>query len=500
MRIRQLASALVLLGSASAYAQDNSFLIDPNVSPEGGTLANCDAFPDYQQPLDSANFGTARTSDAQIPLEVAEDIVSGTAITTLPTGTIAGVRFWGISAEFNPAVGFVGQCLEDNAANTPYTFNFYADNAGAPGALLGTRTAAPTATDTTIPFAFATIFQYDANFAPIDNTNVSWISIQRQTGVQATSGNDCYFLWVNETNVATYDNFAVEILTPTPAANDQVMCLLAGPTDADVSIVKTSAAPTPLLVGSTVTYTLAAANAGPGDADNVVVSDTLPNNLTHVSNTCGATVAGQAVTWNIGMLANGGSASCDVVTMVNDFGPIANTATIATTTNDPTPANNSSTDSLAGVPFPADVGVTLTSDAPVGSLGVGTQFTYTVTGSNAGPGVANDLLFTLTLSGKVSFVSSSCGAVAAGNSVTWTVATLAVGASTSCAITVAVVAPGDLLSSVTVTTSTDDPNLVNNTAELVVGFIATQVPTLGQLGLLLLGLILAGAAVVVIRR
>ena len=83
---------------------------------------------------------------------------------------------------------------------------------------------------------------------------------------------------------------------------------------------------------------------------------------------------------------------------------------------------------------------------------------------------------------------------------TWTVATLAVGASTSCAITVAVVAPGDLLSSVTVTTSTDDPNLVNNTAELVVGFIATQVPTLGQLGLLLLGLILAGAAVVVIRR
>ena len=99
MRIRQLASALVLLGSASAYAQDNSFLIDPNVSPEGGTLANCDAFPDYQQPLDSANFGTARTSDAQIPLEVAEDIVSGTAITTLPTGTIAGVRFWGISAE-----------------------------------------------------------------------------------------------------------------------------------------------------------------------------------------------------------------------------------------------------------------------------------------------------------------------------------------------------------------------------------------------------------------
>lgn len=269
---------------------------------------------------------------------------------------------------------------------------------------------------------------------------------------------------------------------------------------ADVSIAKAAAAPTPLLVGSTITYTLTASNAGPGDAADVEVTDSLPANLTYVSNTCGATVVGQDLTWTIGTLANGANATCDVVTTVNNFGPIDNTANIATSTMDPTPGNNSATNSLGGVPFPADVGVTLTSDAPMGSLGVGTQFTYTATGNNTGPGTAADLAFTLTLSGKVSFVSSSCGAVAAGNTVTWTVASLGVGASTSCAITVAVVAPGDLLSSLSVTTSTDDPNLVNNVAELVVGFIATQVPTLNQLGLLLLALILAGAAVVVIRR
>ncbi len=298
------------------------------------------------------------------------------------------------------------------------------------------------------------------------------------------------------------------VTTPTPtsaigfAGMNIVMNVIGDPvaSDADVSITKTAAAPSPLVVGSMITYTLTAANAGPGDADNVVVTDSLPANLTYVSNTCAAAVAGQDVTWTIGMLANGANATCDIVTSVNNFGPIDNTANIATTTNDPTPGNNASTASLAGVPFPADVGVTLTSDAPMGSLGVGTQFTYTATATNAGPGTAADLAFTLTLSGKVSFVSSTCGAVAAGNSVTWTVASLGVGASTACAITVAVVAPGDLLSSVSVTTSTDDPNLVNNVAELVVGFVATQVPTLNQLGLLLLVLVLAGAAVVVIRR
>ncbi len=270
--------------------------------------------------------------------------------------------------------------------------------------------------------------------------------------------------------------------------------------NADVSVVKTAAAPTPLVVGSNITYTLAANNAGPGQADNVVVTDPLPANVTYVSNTCGAAFAAPTLTWTIGTLASGAGATCDVAVQVNNFGPIDNTATIATTSTDPMPGNNTSTSSLGGVPFPADVSVTLASDAPVGAIGVGTQFNYTVVGSNAGPGAAADLLFTLTLSNKVSFVSSSCGAVAAGNSVTWTVASLASGASTSCAITVAVVAPGDLLATVNVTTSTDDPNLVNNVAELVVGFVATQVPTLGNFALLLLVLLMAGATVVVIRR
>ncbi len=122
--------------------------------------------------------------------------------------------------------------------------------------------------------------------------------------------------------------------------------------DADVSVTKTAAAPNPLLVGSTVTYTLTAANAGPGDAGAVVVTDSLPAQLTYVSNTCAATVVGQDVTWNIGVLANGANATCDIVSTVNAFGPIANTANIASSSMDLIPGNNTATASLAGVPFP----------------------------------------------------------------------------------------------------------------------------------------------------
>ncbi len=269
--------------------------------------------------------------------------------------------------------------------------------------------------------------------------------------------------------------------------------------NADVSIVKTAAAPAAPVVGDTVTFTLAVSNAGPGTAENVVVTDNLPANLTYVSNTCMAAVAGNTVTWTIGTLANGANASCDIVTTINNFGQISNTATVTSTSTDPNPANDSSTVVLGGVPFPADVAIAI-SAVPAGGLAVGDTFVYTVTGTNNGPGDAAGLLFNLTLSNKLSFVSSDCGAVLTGNVVSWTVPTLANGASTSCQITVAVVLGGDITSSATVSTTTVDPDLSNNSATITVGFEAVPVPTLDNLGLLLAGLLVLGLGLVTVRR
>ncbi len=284
---------------------------------------------------------------------------------------------------------------------------------------------------------------------------------------------------------------------PTPA-NNTATDSDALSASADLAITKVAqGVPNPTLIGDSFSYLLTVNSAGPSTASSVVVTDSLPATLNYVSNSCGASFAAPTLTWNIGTLAPGGNASCTINVTVATLGTISNTASLSSATADPTPANNSATSTITGAQ-PADVAIALSSDA--GALAVGTTFRYTVTGSNAGPGTAAGLDFTLNLSGKVSFVSSSCGAVVNGNMVSWSVATLASGASTSCVITVAVVAPGDLLASASVSTVSVDPNLLNNTAELVVGFVAIAVPALHRLGLLLLILLLAGTAVLVIRR
>lgn len=282
------------------------------------------------------------------------------------------------------------------------------------------------------------------------------------------------------------------------AANDTATAMTAVGTAADLSLTKTASAPSPLLLGDNITYTLTASNAGPSDTVDAVVVDSLPTNLTYVSNTCGAGFAAPTVTWNIGVLATGASASCDIVATVTNVGAIDNTATISSSAADSNPNNDAGTSTLIGA-FLADLAISINSNAP-SNLGVGQRFSYLVTGTNAGPTAADNLTFTLTLSGKLSFVGSDCGAVVAGDEVTWTVATLANGATSNCRIDVAVVAPGDLIIDGTLSSTTPDPDLSNNSTQIVVGFIAVAVPTMGAFGLLLIGLLLAGMGAVVIRR
>jgi uncharacterized repeat protein (TIGR01451 family) len=268
---------------------------------------------------------------------------------------------------------------------------------------------------------------------------------------------------------------------------------------ADLSITKVAVGvPTPLLVGSTFSYTLTASNAGPSTATAVVVTDVLPATLDLVSTDCGAAYADPTLTWNIGTLAPGANAVCNLSVVVAELGPIVNTATIASATADPNGANNASTSTLTGAEL-TDMSISLSANV-MGNLAVGDSYVYTVTGTNNGPGVAFAIDFTLELSSKVSFVSSTCGAVLDGTTLSWTVATLASGAAASCQITVVVVLPGDIQATANVSSITLDPDLSNNSADLVVGTGAIPVPAFSTLGLLLLSLLLGGLGVAVIRR
>ncbi|MCX5885618.1 MAG: DUF1566 domain-containing protein [Proteobacteria bacterium] len=86
----------------------------------------------------------------------------------------------------------------------------------------------------------------------------------------------------------------------------------AGPLgDLDISVIKTDA-PDPVTVGSNLTYTITVTNNGPETATGVILTDTLPSNVTYVSatstqGTCSK--SGDTVTCNVGTMSNGASAT-----------------------------------------------------------------------------------------------------------------------------------------------------------------------------------------------
>ncbi|PYT34930.1 MAG: hypothetical protein DMF52_11600 [Acidobacteria bacterium] len=74
--------------------------------------------------------------------------------------------------------------------------------------------------------------------------------------------------------------------------------------------------PDPVPMGSDLTYTIDYSNTGSADATGVVATDSVPTNTTFVSATSGGSLSGGVVTWNLGTVPAGASASVQVVVRV----------------------------------------------------------------------------------------------------------------------------------------------------------------------------------------
>jgi uncharacterized repeat protein (TIGR01451 family) len=145
------------------------------------------------------------------------------------------------------------------------------------------------------------------------------------------------------------------------ASSSCTISVAAGP--ADLSIVKS--VPATAAPATNVTYTLTVSNAGPNSASAVTVTDVLPTGTTFVSTASsqGSCAGTSTVTCNLGVMANGSSATITlVVVSPNAAGPVVNTATVSSTTADPNSANNSSS---------ATFTVTIASVPALSSLGLG---------------------------------------------------------------------------------------------------------------------------------
>ncbi len=144
-------------------------------------------------------------------------------------------------------------------------------------------------------------------------------------------------------------------------------------------------------VGDTLIYTLYYLNNS-GSAKSRTMKDTLPSSLNYIGSTATAgTVSnsGNIITWNPGSIANGGSASLTIRTIVNQGGVvIPNRATLNTTT----PVTTTNTVSTTSLLSPS---ITLTKNVNITSAPVGTELTYTINYSNA-PGVSASTTSVLT--------------------------------------------------------------------------------------------------------
>lgn len=166
---------------------------------------------------------------------------------------------------------------------------------------------------------------------------------------------------------------------------------------ADLAITKTDGV-TSVVPGQPLTYTIVASNAGPSGASGATVADTFPAALTSCSWTCTGAGGGSCPangTGNIGATVNlpaGGSttftANCTVSPSAT--GSIVNTATVAVPggVTDPTPGNNSATDTDM-VQATADVEALILNDSPY--VQVGGQAAYTFVVTNNGPAGASSV-------------------------------------------------------------------------------------------------------------
>ncbi|MGH9744909.1 MAG: InlB B-repeat-containing protein, partial [Candidatus Acidiferrales bacterium] len=172
--------------------------------------------------------------------------------------------------------------------------------------------------------------------------------------------------------------------------------------------VTMSAAPSPALQNSNLTYTIVVKNNGALSAANVAMTDAFPAGVNFVSSssTVGTCSGTTTVTCNLGTMTNGSNATITIVVKPTNTGALVNTVNVTSTTPDPVTSDNSATTSTT-VSGPAATHFSVTAPANATS---GTQFNFTVTALDASNATVTGYL------GTVRFTSSDGAAMLPSNS------------------------------------------------------------------------------------
>lgn len=180
----------------------------------------------------------------------------------------------------------------------------------------------------------------------IDQSDASVLRILDTNGqlLQSFNGNSSSFTKVDFTAPAGKRIKTIELVNGNSgvASLDDFSFTATQSLMADLEVSQTASSST-LMPGDNVTFSASVKNNGPDGATAVTLTDTLPDGTTLVSNTPSqgsCSLAGSTLSCNLGQLANGATATLDLVVTVTKSGSLTNTLTASATEEDPNSDNN----------------------------------------------------------------------------------------------------------------------------------------------------------------
>jgi uncharacterized repeat protein (TIGR01451 family) len=265
-------------------------------------------------------------------------------------------------------------------------------------------------------------------------------------------------------------NVASVTSTGTPVSSDDAVT--ATVRGVDLSIAKSSS-PNPAVPGGSITYTIVVTNPGRSHVAGVTVSDTIPAVIMDATWTCTAigsatcTPGGSGDVSDTAYLPVSGAITYTVSGTLPAWvtATLVNTATVAAPAGatDLTTTNNVATDTNTPVP---QTDLTVSKADTPDPVAAGGTLTYTIAITNYGPSDASEIVVTDILPVGATYSGASGSGWACndgGGVVTCTTSSLPVGAASGIAITVtAPVTGGLIVNSATVDATTFDPVATNN--------------------------------------
>jgi uncharacterized repeat protein (TIGR01451 family) len=193
-----------------------------------------------------------------------------------------------------------------------------------------------------------------------------------------------------ETEVDPTNNQAEAVVVIVPAA------------DVGVAVVASAAK---VILANELRYAVTVTNQGPSIATAVWLEDVLPGGVSFVrfemSQGTG-TVENGTVRVDLGELGVGSTALVTLTVQADQLGPVTNRVSVAAAEGDPQPTNNTAIAETM-IKLPAEVGVAVAASAS--QVFLGRELRYDIAVTNAGPGLAADVLLEDDLPGGVEFLA-----------------------------------------------------------------------------------------------